>query len=608
VLLDACFLRAIAGWIKNIPVLGEISTLTSSQGWFAVSMLFVAGSAVVASLVWAWLRRPHPTETRDSSIMRIYSLVLRATLIRGMRWIIVALAIGSFAIALKGMASLPSDFVPEADEGRILASVELPPGSSLDETVSTTNEIANALKADKDIKSVFVIGGSSAASSEVRRASLVIGLVAKTDRTRSQKEIQYLVSHILAGIPDIRFSFDSQEKVAVVGDDGAKVAKAALNLEEAMSRDPIFVNPMALASFSSPELRIIPKLAMASDVGVTPSQISDTIRIATTGAQQSDLANFTIDGRQIPIRVELDRNARSSLDILSALRVPRSNGSSVPLSSVADMSWGEGPATIDRYDRQRLVNVGFDVPKGFTSGQASDRVPEMDVVKNFPSGVGLQATGNAEEQNQMFAQFGLAMGSGILLVFLVLILLFRNVFHPLAILSAMPLSVCGVIAALTLSQSAFSLSVTIGLLMLMGIVIKNTIMLVDFAVERARDGVPRKEAIIDACRKRARPIIMTTIAMIAGMLPAAAGVGAGGELRAPMAIAVIGGLLASTVLSLLFIPAIYTIMDDISLLFAWAFRRIVQPNLADDAVVNRRHSDDILVFEGPTDGSRFAAE
>jgi multidrug efflux pump subunit AcrB len=161
---------------------------------------------------------------------------------------------------------------------------------------------------------------------------------------------------------------------------------------------------------------------------------------------------------------------------------------------------------------------------------------------------------------------------------------------------------------LTLSQSAFSLSVTIGLLMLMGIVIKNTIMLVDFAVERARNGAPRKEAIIDACRKRARPIIMTTIAMIAGMLPAAAGVGAGGELRAPMAIAAIGGLLASTFLSLLFIPAIYTIMDDISLLFAWAFRRFVQPNLADDAVVDRRHSDDILVFEGPTDGSRFAAE
>jgi multidrug efflux pump subunit AcrB len=593
---------------RDLPVVGMPLSVLLQQGW-TVGLFIMLSAAVILAAMVAWLRRPHDAGHDDGFFMRLYVRLLSATLARGMRWLILAIGIASFVIAVQQMANLPSDFVPDADESRILASIELAPGSPLADTAATSREIARKLKTIGEIKSIFVIGGSSAVgTAEPRRATVIVNLVAKADRTKSQRDVQDLVLRLLSNIPDIRFSFDSQQTVAVVGNNGDDVATAALNLEQAMAEDPIFVNPMALASFASPELRVLPKLPLASDIGITPTEISQTIQIATTGAEGSALSNFTVDGRQIPIRVELEADARSNLDVLSALRVPRADGSSVPLSSVADMKWGEGPATVDRYDRQRLVSVGYDVARDFTSGQAADRVPDMAAVKAFPPGVSLQATGNAEEQDQMFSQFGIAMGSGILLVLVVLILLFKNVFYPITILSAMPLSLCGVVAALLLAHGAFSLSVTIGLLMLMGIVTKNTIMLVDFAVQRMGQGVPRTEAIIDACRKRARPIIMTTIAMIAGMLPATNGVGAGGELRAPMAIAVVGGLLASTLLSLVFIPSVYTIMDDISRLCASLLRWLLRPNDPEETSNNGKPVERADPFDAALDEPRIAAE
>ncbi|MBN9060350.1 MAG: efflux RND transporter permease subunit, partial [Rhizobiales bacterium] len=246
------------------------------------------------------------------------------------------------------------------------------------------------------------------------------------------------------------------------------------------------------------------------------------------------------------------------------------------------VGFGQGPATIERYDRERLVKVGTDMAHGFTSGQGTERIKTMDVVKNFPDGVHLQETGDAEAQAEVFSAFGVAMGSGILLVFVVLIILFNSVFQPLTILASLPLSIGGVVAALLLTNNAFSMPVIIGMLMLMGIVTKNAIMLVDFAVEQVKHGMSRKEAIIDAGRKRARPIVMTTIAMGAGMMPAALALGEGGEFRAPMAIAVMGGLFLSTILSLVFIPSVYTIMDDLSHLVGRLFHKAFAPNETDE--------------------------
>lgn len=568
--------------IEGPALLISLSNLLCRAGWVAGSIIMMA-AAMLAAILSVWPRRAAAGAPGPGLAMRLYLRILQATLKRGVRWIVLSVGILSFVGSMSLMGRLPSDFVPNADESRIEIAVELPPGSSLDDTHTATRGIASMIKAVAGVQGVFVIGGTSPVGApEVRRATLIVTLLPRSGRTESQRDIQELISARLSDTPDIRYSFDTQETVAVVGDNGNDVSEAALSLEQAMSQDRMFVRPMAFTSFASPELRIVPKLDLVSSVGITPSDISSTVRIATSGASVSQLSNMVVDGRQVPVRVELDPTWRSKPDVLGAMQIPRRDGTSVPLASIARIEKGTGPASIDRYDRKRLVNVGFDAPSGTTAGDASDHVPDMAVVKSFPPGVGLKPTGNAEEKTQMFSQFGIAMTVGIVAVLVILMLLFGDVFSPIAILTAMPLSLCGVALALTLSQSAFSLSVTIGLLMLMGIVTKNTIMLVQFAKERVAHGERRNEAIVEACRMRARPIVMTTIAMIAGMMPAAIGVGAGAELREPMAIAVVGGLVTSTLLSLLFIPAVFTLTDDISKVSVAMLRWLLRPNSVEE--------------------------
>ncbi len=249
----------------------------------------------------------------------------------------------------------------------------------------------------------------------------------------------------------------------------------------------------------------------------------------------------------------------------------------MPLTAVADVSFGQGPSSIERYNRIRRVNIGTDLTGGMEIGPALEKVFALPAARSLPPTVSFQRGGDAEIMQEVFQGFAIAMGTGILMVLGVLVLLFHSVFQPLTILMSLPLSLGGVILALLLTGKAISMPVVIGILMLMGIVTKNAIMLVDFAVEKVREGMNRRDAILDAGRKRARPIIMTTIAMGAGMIPPALGAGDGGEFRAPMAIAVIGGLIVSTVLSLVFVPSFYTVMDDAGRFFGWVFGRFVGP-------------------------------
>ncbi len=562
---------------------GSLAVATAALGGPKVAV-GLAGCALAGALAGVWIERPHPDlhARPDGAVMRLYTGLLKLTLIRGMRWATLALGVASFAVAISAMRELPTEFVPEPDDGRLLASIELPPGSALDATVATTDKLTAALKKVPEVLSVYAMGGRSLTGSNApRSATLVLRLPPKEDRGRSQKDLQAVVAGILLTVPDIRFTFSAQSSVAVVGPNGDRVAEGAATLVAAMRKDPLFVNPMTLGSFERPEIRIVPKMDQASTFGVAPSIVADTIRIATTGDSASNLAKFNAEGRQIPIRVRLDPSAGANLDLLSMLQVPVSGGS-VPLTAVADVSFGQGPESIQRYDRQRLVTVGFDPATGHTSGEAEDRGAAIAGQGLLPQGVQLESTGDAELQAEMFAGFGMAMAAGIILVFVILTLLFKSPFQPVTILLPLPLSICGVVAAMILTKSAFSLPVVIGLLMLMGIVTKNAIMLVDFAAERVKQGLPRDMALIEAGRHRARPIVMTTLAMAAGMVPAAYGVGAGGEFRAPMAIAVMGGLFASTILSLLLVPCVYTIMDDLSRLSSRLFRWAFRPNSPDE--------------------------
>ena len=314
---------------------------------------------------------------------------------------------------------------------------------------------------------------------------------------------------------------------------------------------------------------------MAAELGVSTEALSEAIRIATIGDISANLPKFNAGNRQVPIRVQLDEAARGDPRILESLKVMTAAGVAVPLVSVAAVEMGQGPSSIERFDRQRRVMITADLNGTDALARAVNAVMELPAAKEKPEGVTFKVAGDAEIMGEVFASFGLAMAAGVLMVFGVLVLLFGSFMQPITILASLPFTIGGVIIALLVTGRPMSMPVIIGMLMLMGIVTKNAIMLVDFAIEEIAHGVPRYVAIVDAGRKRARPIVMTTIAMVGGMLPSALAIGAGGEFRSPMAIAVMGGLIVSTMLSLVFVPAVFIVVDDMANFLWRGFSRFV---------------------------------
>ena len=321
---------------------------------------------------------------------------------------------------------------------------------------------------------------------------------------------------------------------------------------------------MSTAELDRPELRVVPITDVAAELGVSTEAISEAVRIATIGDIGANLAKFDVGDRQVPIRVQLEERARGDRQLLESLKVATASGAAVPLSAVARFELAQGPTAIDRYDRMRRVVIGADLVGDVPLGKAVEQVMALPAAKNLPAGVEIKQFGDAEIMGEVFESFAKAMGAGIMMVYRGAGAAVRQLpaarHHPVLAAAVDRRRHRG---AGRSPAKPISLPVVIGILMLMGIVTKNAIMLVDFAVEEMKRGVSRTEAIVDAGRKRARPIVMTTIAMIGGMLPSAYGVGSGGEFRAPMAIAVIGGLMSSTLLSLVFVPAVFAVMDDI---------------------------------------------
>ena len=517
----------------------------------------------------------------------------------------------SFAIlfgALQLFPLLPSGFIPKGDDSRFVLSVEMPPGTKLETTRQTTDQMADVIRQNSEVSQVFVLGGSSPTGTvEARRASISVNLrhrdvgllhnlvnpwwnpIAERlhlphmdwdGRVKPQSDIENEVLPKLSNLPDVLWAKINprgarEVEFNMLSADPVALRDAAGQLEAALRKNPNLRAPMAQGALTRPELQITPKSAEAAMVGVTPQTISQTVRVATIGDFGPLLAKFSVDGRQIPIRVQIPEQARTNFSEIANLKLPTASGSSVPLSSVADVKLAEGPSTVKRYDRQRQATIGADLPPGVELGDATKIIEDAAKTLNFPKSVTIQAGADAEIQGEIFSGFLSAAGIGIVLMLTVLVLLLGNVFMPMAILLSLPLSLGGVVLALLVTHQAFSMPVIIGMLMLIGIVAKNAIMLIDFAVERKRHGMERVEAVIDAGLKRARPIVMTTIAMGAGMLPTALGIGEGGSFRAPMATAVIGGLIVSTFLSLIFVPSFYVVMDDLARLFSWIFSRFI---------------------------------
>ena len=554
----------------------------------AVAVLFsLLVARLITPLLAAYFMAPHTeVEKPEGAVMRSYTKLVGFSVRHRFLTLFAGLAI--FMGSIQATKLLPSGFLPAEDVARLLLAVELPPGARIEDTMRVTDDIAERLRAKPEVSSVFVDGGRlGMGAAEVRKAQITINLTHKSKRTKKQKQIEGDVAALVAGVPDVRSWFlndNGQRAVSVVvlGADTALVEKVGVELASQMKRLPMVANVVSSVALDRPEVRIIPRSDRAAELGVSTDAVAEAIRVATIGDVDANLAKFNAGNRLVPIRVALERNARADIDMLGNLRVATSRGGSAPLSSVADITFSQGPASISRYDRQRRIAVEGDLVGGVALGEALGNIYELPAAKNLPAGVTITESGDAEVMAEVFQGFAQAMGAGIMMVLAVLILLFGSVLQPITILFSLPLSIGGVIIAPLLTGNSISMPVVIGILMLMGIVTKNAIMLVDFAVEQMAHGMDRTTAIVEAGRKRARPIVMTTIAMVAGMVPSALGIGDGGEFRAPMAIGVIGGLIVSTMLSLVFVPAVFTIMDDVGRVTWRLFSRFVGPRDEDE--------------------------
>jgi len=567
---------------------------------------------LITPLVAAYFLRSHEEAPRaDGAVMRFYTRLVRGSVRH--RWITFSAGLLIFVASIMSTKLLPSGFIPAADVSRALLAIELPPGSRLDDTDEVTRAIADRLKGMPEVKSVLVYGGVVlGGASEVRRATLVVHFVHKSERRLSQQDLQIRIARDLRDIPDIRFWFlkdNGQRDISLIvaGANLKTINDTANQLASEMRTIPFIENPISTAELDRPELRITPKPQLAADLGVSTEALSETIRVATLGDIDANLAKFDAGDRLVPIRVELDEHARADLGLLQALRVSTGAGGAVPLSSVADFDMSRGPTAINRYDRSRRVTIEGDLAGQTALGQALDAIHALPTAKALPAGVELRQSGDVEVMGQIFDSFAAAMGAGLMMVYGVLILLFASFVQPITILFSLPLSIGGAIIALLITGKSISMPVVIGILMLMGIVTKNAIMLVDFAVEEMGRGTARLDALVEAGRKRARPIVMTTIAMVAGMFPSALAFGDGGEFRSPMAVAVIGGLIVSTVLSLLFVPAVFTLLDDVGR-FSWRMLSRFVGETDEPEEGGRATPFPAPLFHPVHDGRRIAAE
>jgi hydrophobe/amphiphile efflux-1 (HAE1) family protein len=540
-------------------------------GWTAV--IAVLASLLVARLLTpmmaAYLLKATPTDAHrgDSALMSWYLRCVRWCLAHRRTTLVAATAffIGSLAL----VPLLPTGFIPAQDTGFSTINVELPPGSSLQTTIQAAERARAAIAGVDGVDGVFTVAGATTGAQhsggggglDRRKATLTVRLVDRNKRAK-QQVIENAIRERLEQVPGARFSIGAGspgEKLQLVlaSDDPTALRNSARALESQLRDFPYLSNINSTLSLERSEIVIRPDAARAAELGVSTQTIADTVRIATSGDVDAALAKLNLDERQIDIRVQMPDSARADLATIANLRVPAQGGAAVPLASLASVTVESGPSQIDRFDRRRNVTITADLG-GYPLGDAFAAVKQLPALQALPAQVSLQESGDAELMNELFGSFGLAMGIGILCVYCVLVLLFHDFVQPLTILSALPLSLGGAFAILLASGSELSLPALIGLVMLMGVVTKNSILLVDYAVEAMRqEGLDSVEAMVEACHKRAQPILMTTLAMSAGMLPLALGFGPDASFRQPMALAVIGGLTTSTALSLLVVPAVF---------------------------------------------------
>ncbi len=573
---DAIGFAVVAITATIVAVFLPVSFVGGTIGMYFTQFGITVSAAVLASLLVArfatpllaaYILRPYKTENLQAAGHGKFKKMYLNMLEKALDFRKTTLLAG--ALLLAGSAALipllPTGFMPKGDTGLSQIDVQLPPGSTLRQTDDYLQQIERTLRKHSEVSLVFVtVGGSS----DPAKAEVLVRLKPHNQRSVTQKQFEDKVRPELQQFSDLRFAFRNEMaqrdvSILLTGNDPQKLDQTALALKQQMQGVAGLENVQINAPLVRPELQVRLLPDEAARAGVTSQAVGNLLQIATVGGTDGNSARFNFPDRQVPVRVLLGDAARNDLSVLEHLQVASSNGGTVPLGTFAKLSFGGGAASLERFDRERRIAVEADLATGYTIGEALKQVNALPILQKLPDGVRVPAYGDAEYMNEMFEKFGAAMGFGILIVLMVLILLFRDFLQPFTILIALPLSIGGAVLGLLGYGAALDMSSVIGILMLMGIVTKNAILLVDFVIEKRKQGTARRQALIQSGAERVRPILMTTIAMVAGMVPAVFAGGSGAAFRAPMAVAVIFGLIASTLLSLIFVPVVYSLMDDL---------------------------------------------
>ncbi len=480
------------------------------------------------------------------------------------------LAVMFFIGSLQLIPFIPKGLFSSGDTGLSTVMIDLPPGSQLQDTQGVVKEVEAILQQNPAVSSVFSNSGSE---NKVNSAEIFVNLVPKEQRNITQQAFQQEMGKEFEAIPGARISFRSQgagggsKDVSLIlrSDNPESLARVANDLETQMREIPQLLAVTSSQSLVKPEIVIQPNPERAKDLGVSVEAIATTASLALIGDNDFNLAKFSLSDRQIPIRVQIDPNKTTSINTLKDLRIPNNRGELIPLNAVAQVRLGGGPAEIKRFNRNRQVTVEANL-QGIALGDAIAKIRALPALTNLPRDVQEEPSGDAEIMRDIFTRFASALGLAILCIYAILVLLYNNFLYPLAILVALPLSVGGALLGLLIMQKELGLFALIGVILLMGLVTKNAILLVDFALAGLEQGTPQYKAVIEAGVSRLRPILMTSLSTIAGMIPIALELGADGEVRSPMAIAVIGGFTTSTLLTLVVVPVLFTHIDNF---FRW---------------------------------------
>lgn len=564
---DEIGVAVVATTMSIVAVFLPVGMMPGISGQFFKNFGLTVVAAVLMSLAVARLISPmiaayflkakgHATHG-EGWMMDQYMKILQWTLRH--RWSSIVGGIAALALTVYFFAVLPKTFQPNLDQDAVTASIEMVPGTTLEQTKVVVDRVRDLLAKQDVVENIY----SRAFVGNGRVTAML-----KDERTIKSDEFERSLTPELARIPDARVSFRNQQgwggsgralTITLGGEDPALLTQTAQKIVEEMEGLKSVVAPRISGDLQRPEIVIRPRMDLAANLGVTTAALSSAIRIATLGDIDQNSARFSLSDRQIPIRVALDEDARAKLSTIQNLPVQTQAGGSVPLSLVAEIGFGAGPTRIDRINKQRRIMIGADLAPGVVSGDALKQIDLLPAMKNLPLGVGKLTVGSAKWQAEMIQNFIIAVVAGIFLVFAVLVLLYRRFVSPLVNMGSLLLAPLGGLIALWLANQPISMPVYIGLLMLLGIVAKNSILLIDFAIEEMEKGVDKMTAIADAGHKRAQPIVMTTVAMVAGMVPTALSLTGDSSWRAPMGITVIGGLILSTILTLLIVPASFSL-------------------------------------------------